>query len=492
MTLKTYLSSRGYAIDMVGNESQIEVLRKLLTAKPRVHPDMPNAEDIKAFPVYRESTKKFYMPKAFGLEKFGKPTVNTLHKGNDAALIFKGSLRAEQEEPVQLFMESCADPSRGGGIISVGCGFGKTLMGLNIACRLKTKTLVICHKEFLMNQWRERIEEFIPTARVGRIKQNKVDVENKDIVLASLQSLAMKDYPDSIFQEFGFVILDECHHTSAEVFSRALHKITSPYILGLSATLDRKDGLRKVFEWFIGKPVFVLKKRLESDLIVKIVPFYDPHPDYGRERFMYNGKLNVAQMINAITDFRPRNELIIKTLKEVLDKEPNRKVLILSDRRKHLQTLECMIKEQGLGTIGYYVGGMKEADLKASEGQKILLGTFALASEGMDVPALNTLILASPISAIEQPIGRIQRQKAHERQCIPLVIDVWDQFSLFKNQGFRRITFYKKNGYSFAKNKSNKDGEDDDDSDDEDKGGGACDVVEVVPLRRKYEFDDDE
>jgi superfamily II DNA or RNA helicase len=473
----TYLSSRGYSIDIKGNEVLVDDLKRELTVKPRVNPDMPNAEDAREFPVYRESSKKLYMPRAFGCERFGAPIHNNMHVGDDASayLKFKGKLRIEQEEPVRLYLEACQDPHRGGGIISVGCGFGKTLMGLFIACQLGRKTLVVCHKEFLMNQWRERIEEFIPTARIGRIKQSKVDVEQKDIVLASLQSLAMKEYPASVFATFGYVVIDECHHTSAEVFSRALHKITSPYILGLSATLDRKDGLRKVFEWFIGKPVFQQKKRIEADLHVRIVPFYDPHPDYGRERYMFNGKLNVAQMINGICDFKVRNEIIVATLHDVLQQEPDRKILILSDRRKHLQILEKMILEAGLGTVGYYVGGMKESALKESENQKILLGTFALASEGMDVPTLNTLVLASPVSSIEQPIGRIQRQKAHERLYTPLVIDLWDQFSIFKNQGWRRIQFYRKNNYTIL---------------------GKDDISQQEKERKnenkKYVFDDDE
>jgi len=483
----TYLTSRGYAIDLKDNEQLITDLRKQLTVKPRVNPDMPSAESAREFPVFRESSKKFYMPRAFGLARFGVPHVNKMHAGEDASahLKFKGRLRNEQEEPVRLFLEACHDPLRGGGIISVGCGFGKTLMGLYIACQLKRKTLVVCHKEFLMNQWRERIQEFIPTARIGRIKQSKVDVENKDIVLASLQSLAMKEYDDAIFASFGFVVIDECHHTSAEVFSRALHKITAPFVLGLSATLDRKDGLRKVFEWFLGKPVFQLKKRLEADLNVQVVPFYDPHPDYGRERYMYNGKLNVAQMINAICDFPPRNALIVETLKDIFESEPDRKVLILSDRRRHLQILEQMIRDANLGTVGYYVGGMKEADLKASEGQKILLGTFALASEGMDVPTLNTLVLASPVTSIEQPIGRIQRQKAHERLYTPLVVDVWDQFSIFRNQGWRRLAFYKKNQYKIL-------GAGADASAADDAGADEDTVADAVPKKKKYTFDDDD
>ena len=127
------------------------------------------------------------------------------------------------------------------------------------------KALVIVHKDFLLTQWRERIEQFLPDARVGLIKATKFDIKHKDIVLASLQSLSMKSFDEDAFEEFGLVAADECHHLSAEVFSRALPKVTVPYMLGLSATLNRKDGLRKVFEWYLGGVVYSNSLRVAGD-----------------------------------------------------------------------------------------------------------------------------------------------------------------------------------------------------------------------------------
>jgi superfamily II DNA or RNA helicase len=341
---------------------------------------------------------------------------------------------------------------KGGGLLVLPCGFGKTVCGLYLATHFKKKTLIVCHKAFLIDQWKERIAQYIPDARIGKIKQNVVDVEGKDIVIASLQSLAMREYDKAIFRPFGFVIIDEVHHTSAEVFSRALVRLTCRRILGLSATPDRKDGLRKVFEWHIGKPVFEVRKRNDNQLQVMMKPFYDPHPDYGRELHMYNGKLNVAQMINAICNYEPRNTMIVDTIEDIMKTEPSRQFIILSERRKHLETLNYLITARKLGTCGYYVGGMSQDALKESESKQFILATYHIASEGFDVPSLNTLILASPVSSIEQPVGRIQRQKPHERQFVPLVVDIWDTFSLFRNQGYRRIQFYKKNGYAFIGN----------------------------------------
>ena len=323
-----------------------------------------------------------------------------------------------------------------------------TVIALYLSSQFKKKTMVVCHTQFLMDQWIERIEQYLPKAKTGRIQQQICQTEGKDIVIASLQSLAMRDYDANIFKRFGFVVLDECHHLGAEVFSRCLPKITCKRMLGLSATLKRKDGMSKVFEWYLGKPVFTIKRK-DSDVNVLVKRYYDPHPSYSKEAKLWNtGKLNFAKMINQICDFPPRNYMIVQTLKAVLEKEPNRKILILSERRNHLQALEELLRIEKYKSIGYYIGGMSKEQLDNGASEDIILATFQLASEAMDIPKLNTLVLASPVSSIEQPIGRIQRKKKEEREYIPLVIDILDEFSIFERQGAKRIAFYKKNGYA--------------------------------------------
>ena len=444
---KKYLSHRGYAIEKQGNELLIEQLKKELTVKPRVN-SMMLQEEVKTFPVYRENQQKLYLPKNFGLDKFGVPDVIQMEKGEDCPnLNFHGQLRPIQEEPVQAFLQATKDPKKMGGILSLPCGAGKTVIALQLSSHFKKKTLIVCHTQFLMDQWIERIEQYLPDAKTGKIKQNLCQIDGYDIVIASLQSLAMRDYDATIFKQFGFVVLDECHHLGAEVFSRCLPKITCRRMLGLSATLKRKDGLSKVFEWHLGKPVFTIKRK-DCEVKVLVERYYDPNPEYAREHKIWNtGKLNVAKMINKICEFPPRNYKIVQTLKKIMETEPNRKVLILSERRNHLQALEEILRLEKFTSIGYYVGGMSKQQLDEGATFDIILATFQLASEAMDIPKLNTLILASPVSSIEQPIGRIQRKKKEEREYIPLVIDILDEFSIFERQGAKRITFYKKNEY---------------------------------------------
>jgi superfamily II DNA or RNA helicase len=301
-----------------------------------------------------------------------------------------------------------------------------------------------------LKQWRERIEQYTPAARVGIIKQKRVDIADKDIVLASLQSLSMRDYPDEVFSSFGMVIIDEVHHCGAEVFSQALMKVNFMYALGLSATPKRKDGLTSVFTWSLGDIVFQASRPPES-VRVQVREYSNPDPAYSEEQYMYNGKPNVSAMINQVCGYAPRTDWIMDDMTALLRDEPLRRVLILSDRRQHLVEFEAAIKLRfPERSVGYYVGGMKEAALKASEDCDFLLGTFAMSSEGMDVPGLDTLILASPKSDVEQSVGRILRLKAEDRRYQALIIDIQDDVGVFANQSRKRKQFYKKQNYEIV------------------------------------------
>jgi len=165
---------------------------------------------------------------------------------------------------------------------------------------------------------------------------------------------------------------------------------------------------------------------------------------------MWNGKENIAAMINNICKFKPRTEYIISVLEGIIKKDPERRILILSERRNLLKDIEDYIISKNIVNkdYGYYVGGMKQVDLNTSAEKQIILATYQLASEGFNVPSLNTIIFASPISDIQQSIGRILREKPEERKYIPLCIDIWDQFSLFLRKGFTRIKYYKNNNYN--------------------------------------------
>jgi len=441
----TSLSNRGYGIPKKNNDDLIEKIKKELTVSPKNSFDYNTSKE---YPIYLESDNKLYIPKCYGLEKFGVPKVNKVNKGDTCdRLVFNGKLRDIQLEPVNNFIRAAEDPSKQGGIISVPCGFGKTIMAIYIACYFKKKTMFVAHKDFLNQQFISTLKLFVPEATVGIIKQKKVDIRNKDIVIASLQSLALREYDQEIFNQFGLVIFDECHHVSSEVFSRALQKMNIPITLGLSATLNRKDGLRKVFEWYLGKSVYKNKNKDSIDMIIQMHKYYETNSAYSEVKQMFNGKFNTPGMVNNICSYKPRTLYIIEIIKSILSKEPARKILILSERRNQLKDFEELIVKDNIADVGYYVGGMSMKDLDLSSEKQIILATYQMSSEGLNIPTLNTVIFASPISDIQQSIGRILREKKEDRKYIPLCIDIWDEFSVFKNKGYKRLNYYKDNNY---------------------------------------------
>ena len=181
-----------------------------------------------SFPTYRESHNKIYMPHYYGVAKFGAPKEVKIPLGTTIHLNFNGELRETQRETVSAYVTHITKSGGvGGGLIELNCGGGKTVCALNIISQLQKKTIIIVHKEFLMNQWIERIHQFLPGTRIGKIQGQILDVDNKDIVIGMLQSLSMKEYPASVFESFGLTIIDEVHHISSEVFSNCLFKIVT-------------------------------------------------------------------------------------------------------------------------------------------------------------------------------------------------------------------------------------------------------------------------
>ena len=438
------LTKRGYAI--VKSEFELRELhrcRKDLTVKPFINSGY-GVEGV-PYPIYLESKKKLYLPKFYGFEHFGDPDIIKISKGADIDVEFKGSLRDKQHPVVDAFLHTCSTGKHtnksNGGIVSVPCGWGKTIMALYIISKLNKKTIIVVHKEFLLNQWRERIAEFLPDARVGIIQGPKIDVEGKDIVLAMLQSLSVKDYPAEIFNEFGFSVVDECHHIAAEVFSRALPKINSYYSLGLSATPNRADGMTKVFKMFLG-PIVYKTDADDKCVEVRVVDYNEPHNlQYIKEELTFTKKLCLPRMINNIANNPNRNLLIVKLAKSLVDS--NKQTIILSDRRAQLKLLHGEISE--FATVGYYVGGMKQKAREESMTKQVILATFHIAREALDIKSLNVLFLATPKSDIIQAVGRILRDSKINNH---LIVDFVDNFSSFANQAKRRLTYFRKKNYN--------------------------------------------
>lgn len=326
-----------------------------------------------------------------------------------------------------------------------------TVLGINLISKIKKKTLIIVHKSFLLNQWVERINEFLPDAKIGVIQGQIIDIENKDIVIGMLQSLSGKEYPQNIFESFGFTVIDECHHISSEIFCRALQKIVTPVMLGLSATMQRKDGLTRVFKMFLGDIVFKMKRENDDEVLVKAIEYQTDDKDFNEVQIDWKGQVAYSTMVSKICSFNHRTEFIIKVIKNELEENPNQQIMVLGSQKDILVYIYKAIEHRNIASVGYYVGGMKEKDLKLSETKKVVVATYAMAAEGLDIKTLSTLFLVTPRTDITQAVGRILRVK-HER---PLVVDIIDNHDVFKRQWMKRKAFYKKNKYKIISTNNN-------------------------------------
>ena len=431
----------------VGSElCTIDGLRKELTMTPV---NFQSDRLVKSFRLFTETCGDITVPRYFGLCNFGAPDRDSIACGKDIKLNFEGELRdPDQTAPISAFLAAARDPLRMGGIVSLPCGGGKTVVALKIISLLSTKTLIVVHKEFLLNQWRERIRQFLPTASVGLLKADVIDVANHDIVIGSLQSLSMKDYDDALFADFGMLVVDECHRVGTDVFSRALQKTNFRYSLGLSATVERKDGMTKAIIHHIGDVVYSGTRQSESEAAVevRVVKFSSSDASYAKEEFIMRSSkktANISRMINNICSFQPRTAQIVDTIRSILSENPGRKVLVLSDRKAQLVDIHAALDP--ILDVGFFWGGMKEYDLKESESAQVICATFAYAAEGMDIADLDTLVLASPKTDVEQSCGRILRRRNFYN---PLIVDIVDTFSqLFIAQSRKRMRFYKGKSY---------------------------------------------
>ena len=439
---KTYIGKRGFILNKsLHSEEEISEIKNELNFTPYTSMEYGTVEE--PFKVYRENSTHLYVPKFFGLEKFDKPKYNITPKGKDINLKFALQLQEQQKIPVQKTLDAYHE--KGGGILSLPCGFGKTICGLYFVSKLSKKTLIIVHKEFLMNQWVERIKFALPEAKIGIVQGNKCEIENNDIIIGMLQTLSMKDFAKDTFDDIGHVIIDECHRIPSRIFMKALFKINCKYMLGLSAPPTRKDGCTKILKWFIGDIIYSAKS--DEKNVVKVDRYIIESEDenYNKEILNFRGQVQMATMINQLVIYIKRTKIIVKRMKEELDKNENRQFLVLSDRKQQLEDFEKLFKELNINSVGYYVGGMKKEALKASESCRILLGTYPMANEGLDIQSLNGLILATPKSDIVQSVGRISRIKHENIQ--PLIIDMIDNFSIFERQGKKRLDLYRKNKY---------------------------------------------
>lgn len=445
-----YLGKKGYTIPKEHlRQEDIEFLKADLYVKAETHGPkygVPGGEDDVAFPVYKENSKKIYIPRFYGIERYGLLEKSEISEGESISVDFVKELRDYQCKIIDVYLKHVSDEEvnvGGGGILEVPCGAGKTVMALNIISKLKKKTLIIVHKEFLMNQWIDRAKEFIPMAKIGKIQGPIFDVEGKDVVIGMLQTLYDRDFPENAFECFGLTIVDEVHRIGSEQFSKTLLRVITKNMLGISATVDRKDGLTKILHMFIGPKIYSEGRKSEDPVCVRAIDYISSDPEFNTVEFDFRGNAKYSTMITKLCDFGPRSDFIVRVLGDLIKENPGKQIMVLCHNRSLLKYLYEAIVYRAFETTGYYVGGMKQKDLQSTEEKQIVLATYAMAAEALDIKTLSTLVMVTPKTDIIQSVGRILRVK-HEN---PIIVDIVDRHDIFQNQFRQRKTFYRKCNY---------------------------------------------
>lgn len=443
------ISSKGYVIPKSNiTQDHIRLINKELIVEPIQHKKFAFAKEDKRFSLFQESSECYYVPRHWGVKNIETTAELKIKEGLDfqSGITFNGTPYNYQKSIIKNFKDAGSN-----GIISIPCGKGKTFIAIYCAVLLKKRFLVVVDKEFLMNQWKDEIHRFVNNIRVGIIQGPicETDPSKYDCTICMIQTICQRDYPEGFFEAFGFTIFDECHHLGAQHFSTALTKIQTKHMLGLSATPDRDDGLSKVFHYFLGDMIY--RENREEDRGVKVFAIWYKNDDkqYNDIPLNWRGDIITARLINQILEFKPRTGQVVAIIKNLFC-DPKRNILVLSDRRSHLEEIFSSFSDHPHNSeVGFYVGGMKQEDLdNNAKTCRVLLATYAMASEAMNIKTLNALVMASPRKKVEQSTGRILRVQQSSREIEPIIYDIIDQHEIYTRQWYQRQRYYKKCSYN--------------------------------------------
>jgi len=360
----------------------------------------------------------------------------TKHENVD--FIFAASLHPYQQDVVE------ATRKKDFGVIVSPPGSGKTIMGLAVIADKKQPALIIVHRKQLFDQWVERIQSFlgIPSFRVGKIEGGRYDT-GYEITVAMIQSLQSEKVKPELFNSFGTIIVDECHHIPAKTFSQVISRFYCFYLYGFTATPIRKNNDEKLIFINIGdiSHEAIVPVNLQGNkplaLIIRDTEFslpFNPQTD------------SIETLMHVLIHDTARNSLIAKDI--LRETKAGRKILVLTERKTHIDILYQYLKAscEIIRLAGDSDGDKRKANLAQMEtGEfQVALATGQLVGEGMDINSINCLVLAYPFSfegKLIQYIGRVQRSTAtpilydYKDELIPYLLNLFKE----RNKYYRKL-----------------------------------------------------
>ena len=323
---------------------------------------------------------------------------------------FKGELRPYQQQAVDDLLE--ADM----GILVVMTGGGKTVVALAMIAGRKQPTLILVHTRELLHQWRDRVQQFLDI-EPGIIGDGKFDIG--PVTVATVQT-ARKHLPE-LAERFGHVIVDECHRVPSSTFSEVVQAFPAEYVLGLSATPYRRDGLDPLISWYCGSHKVTVDPAILRETGAVLRPRIACH----ETSFTYEYNDDYQKMLSALVSDEERNRQIAGDITHAA--QGGNVCLVVSDRIGHLEILQDMTGRGVLLTGKTPARERTQTVQRLQDGKiTVLFSTASLIGEGFDAPCFSALFLASPIKyhgRLIQTAGRILRPQAGKT---PVIHDYFD------------------------------------------------------------------
>jgi superfamily II DNA or RNA helicase len=371
--------------------------------------------------------------------------------GDPVNVSFFGKLTDAQHQVAKAILE------HNNGVIVAPPGFGKTVLGTYLIAARKCSTLILVHRQPLLEQWRSQIGIFLDRDEnlIGQIGGGKRKLTGQ-VDVAMIQSLSRKNTVDDIVANYGQVIIDECHHLPAVSFERILSEIKAKYVVGLTATPQRRDGLQPIIYMQVGPIRFkvdprsqLAKRTFKHRLIVRETGFDLP---------MRESDLTIQEIYSLLAANEKRNELIIDDV--ILAMEEGRSPILLTERKNHLEYLHQRLKGFVRHIVVLQGGQSAKERLKVQEQltsipieeERLLLATGRYIGEGFDDARLDTLFLSLPVSwkgTLVQYTGRLHRLHPGKRE-VRIVDYVDGKVPMLARMFEKRLRAYRAMGYEDA------------------------------------------
>lgn len=404
-----------------------KVLRDLTLTPDRERP----WEKVRA---YLKTNDDMYVPRYYAQSKLG---ITPEYPDGPSMRPFRYSidLNPAFQQPQAYAAVQDAWATTGGAVLSLPTGYGKTCVALKLAMDRRQRTLVVCHKTFLIHQWRDRILQFAPEALITYVQGDTCDVHG-DFVLATVQTLVSRGYHTGFPGKFGVLIFDECHRVAAAVFSTVMFGCTCKYTLGLSATPERKDDLGPLVEWFLGPVCLKVAPSTRPQKPAVYVLHY-ASPTYAKPPpTNAKGTVCYTTLMTQVSQDPERLRFVASVVRNLRAK----KVLVLCHRRGMCQALAEALADMA---PELKLGGRTQ---KPGVPSRLTIATFALVSEGFDDPDLTALVFATPASDVVQACGRVGRGTDPG-----VIVDIVDGWGPCYAQASKRRRFYTTAGLKVSK-----------------------------------------